>query len=356
MAEPQQQSKPATPEFLLDEADLLTAEDKAALEAEQAGEPEAPPEGLPAKLPEQPAQQTTPESTEKAARKQKPSEWVPYDRLEKTAERARKAEEDLAAMREERARLDERLKMAREADERARQQVLAKPVEVPTKLGGRPDPAIDPIGADLWDARREAEVARYEAAEAKAGNTEISAQVAANREQQQFANWVNDDAQRFRAQHPDYDAAADHVYTFRVQWWRDLGLTEEAAKQIVDQEAVASAMLARQNGKSAASGFYTFAQKIGYQGNGAQPAAAAEPEVQPSPTQQARERLNQVREGQKFQGLSRVPAENPANVDWSSMTAQDLANMPEDQFVDLNNDPVKGPQLRRLMERLELGQ
>ena len=356
MAEPNQQSVKSTPEFLLDESELLTPEEQAALDAEQATEPEAEPlpETLPAKQPpQQPAPQQA-EAAPEAPPKKEPPKHVPYDRFREVNEKAKTLEAELQAQRERLARLDERAQMAREAEERARQQP-AQPIEIPTKLGTKPDAAIDPIGADLWDAKREAEIARFEAAEARAGNTQVAEQVQATRQQQEFANWVNNDAQQYRAAHPDYDQATQHAYNFRVEYWKGLGLDDARARQIVDQEAVATAMLARQNGKSAADTFYGLAQKVGYQqGNGnPQAPVPVQPEVQPA---QGKERMRQVREGQKFQGLSRVPAENPQNVDWTNIGAQEIADMGEDEFLERLADPVQGPQLRKALQRLEMGQ
>lgn len=359
MADPQPNSRAAaTPEFLLDEADLLTADEELALEAEVA-EPE--PEGLPAKLPPkapepEPAQQqaTTPEVPPKKA----PPKAIPYERFKEVNDKAKTLEDQLTAEREKGARLDERIKMARESEERAAAQARQQPApEAPTKLGARPDPGIDPIGADIWDVRRENEVLAHKLEQNQAAVGQTSQQMQIDRQQQEFAGWVNNDARQFRAQHADYDQATAHVYQFRVNYWTSLGLDEDKARAIVDQEAVASANLARQNGKSAAAGFYELARQVGYNGNGAQSATqAATPEVLPSPTQAARERLNQVRNGQKFQGLSRVPAEKSDNLDWSSMSAQDLADYPEDQLAEDLNDPVKGPMLRKVYARLELGQ
>ena len=120
----------------------------------------------------------------------------------------------------------------------------------------------------------------------------------------------------------------------------------------MDQEAVATAQIARQNGKSAAQVFYELAQETGYQNGNPQAPAPLTPEVQQS---QGRERMEQVRKGQKFQGLGRVPAENSNNIDYSNLGAQELADYDEDQFAIDIVDPVKGPQLRKALQRLEMG-
>jgi hypothetical protein len=211
---------------MFDESEVLSDEDKAALAAEERGEtyeaePETPPE---------------------------------------LVEEKRELSRQLAEERERFARLDERRIAREEAEAPSRQQ---GPPEPPSQLGERPDPYYDPIGADLWDVKREAEVLRLQFHEQQA-----------ERQRQEFSNWVDDDAQRFRSQHPDYDDATAHAYKFRVEYWKGLGLPEGNARTIVDQEAVATAMLARQNGKSAAETFYALSRKVGYQPNGTQQSAA----------------------------------------------------------------------------------
>jgi hypothetical protein len=354
MAEPQsQQTKPATPEFLLDDADQLTPEEQAGLDSEQV-EPEPEPTTLPAKPSTQPPQQAADKKPSK------PTEELSLQErfggaIKKERERNKALEAELAQERERIARLDERARMARELEERAAAQQRQQTQEIPSKLGAKPDASIDPIGADLWDVRRENELLRHEQAQTRQAVGATDQQLQANRQQQEFANWVNNDAAQFRAQHADYDQAANHAYEFRVNYWKDLGLPEAQARQIVDQEAVATAMVARQSGKSPSAQFYELAKRVGYQAQGTE-TQALQPEVQPSPTQAARERLNQVRNGQKFQGLSRVPAERAENVDWSNLDAQAIADIPEEDFTADLNDPVKGPQLRKALARLELGQ
>jgi hypothetical protein len=100
---------------MLDDSELLTDDDKAALDAEEHGyEPE------------------------------------PQAALE-AIERTRDLENQLAAERERVARLDERRIAAEEASAPRRPQ---QPQEPPSQLGPRPDDYLDPIGADLWDVRR----------------------------------------------------------------------------------------------------------------------------------------------------------------------------------------------------------
>jgi hypothetical protein len=350
----------AVPEFLLDDSDHLTAEEEAALEAEITEPTEPEPEPLPAKrTPEAPAPEQQQATPPKEPAKKAPPKAIPYERFKEAIEKGNALAEQLAAERETKARLDERLKMIRESEERAAaEKAKQPPAEVPSKLGARPDPTIDPIGADLYDVRRENEILAHRLEQNQAAVGQNSQQMQADRDRQEFSNWINNDVAQFRAQHPDYEQATAHVFQFRVNYWKRLGLGDEQAQAIVNQEAFASASLARANKRSAAEGFYELAKEVGYQpnGNGAGSPPAKTPEVLPSPTQAAKDRLNQVRKGQAFQGLSRVPAEKSENLDWSSMTAQELADYPEDQLAEDLNDPVKGPMLRKVYARLELGQ
>jgi hypothetical protein len=197
-----------------DENDVLTDEDKAALDAEERGE----------------TYETEPEA---------PTEIV---------EEKRELSRQLAAERERFARLDERRIAAEEAAAPSRAQ---GPSALPSSLGPRPDPDIDPFGADIWDARRETELVRLQIEQDQA-----------NRQQQEFARWVENDASRFKAQHSDYDQTVNHAYQFRVNYWTGLGLPEAHARLIADREAAATATLARQTGKSAAAHFYQLGRQL----------------------------------------------------------------------------------------------
>jgi hypothetical protein len=124
----------------IDDVDALTDEDRDALAAEKAGisyEPEP-----------QPSREVVAEK-EDLSRK-------------------------LAEERERFARADERRIAAGEArDPRQPQQ----PQGPPSRLGSRPDDYLDPIGADIWDVRRENEllVQRFEAQQRTAEQNESSA-------------------------------------------------------------------------------------------------------------------------------------------------------------------------------------
>ena len=202
---------------MFEESELLSDDDKAALAAEERGEAYEAPEP------------------------QAPPEMV---------EKNRELESELAAERERVWRLDERRRASQEIETVTRQQ---QPAEPPTQLGPKPDAYLDPFGADIWEARRETELVRMGLEEQQRST-----------EQREFSNWVNSDVSQFRAEHPDYDQATAHAYNFRVEYWKGLGLPEGKACAIVDQEAAATAMLARQNGKSAAATFYALARRVGY--------------------------------------------------------------------------------------------
>jgi hypothetical protein len=208
---------------IFDESELLSDDDKAALAAEEAG------------VDYEPEPEPAPEMVEANSQR----------------------ERELAAEQEREWRLDERMKAARETEEYASRQ--QPPTEPPSRLGPRPDDYIDPIGADLWDTRRDTELLRLQ----------LEGQQA-ERQRVEFTNWVQQDASQFRTEHPDYDQATAHAYAFRVEYWKGLGLDDARARRIVDQEAMATATLARQGGKSAAARFYELAKQVGYQSSGAQ--------------------------------------------------------------------------------------
>jgi hypothetical protein len=201
---------------MFDESELLSDDDKAALDAEERGETYEAQPAAPAELVREKEQLSR----------------------------------QLAEERERFVRLDERRRAAEEADA---PRYAHAPQGPPSRLGPRPDVELDPWGADVWDARRETELLQHRVEQDQA-----------DRQQQEFTRWIEDDTDRFRARHADYDQAANHAYQWRVKYWMDLGRPEAVARGIVDQEAAATAMMARQSGKSVAQHFYDLAKQVGY--------------------------------------------------------------------------------------------
>lgn len=91
--------------------------------------------------------------------------------------------------------------------------------------------------------------------------------------QAQIAQQVGGYEAQFKQANPDYFDAVAHAKAARVQDHMLYGITEDRARQIVDQEAARLAMVAMQQGKDPASAFYDYAKSRGYQK--AAPAAAS---------------------------------------------------------------------------------
>jgi len=223
--------------------------------------------------PQQAAPETAEPATEPAAEPAAPTEPakladgtdsnkpVPYDRFRETNEgrkaaeaRAAAAEKEATELRERWARLDERSRQINEARQAAQQQAVEQ-----QRAAERPDPAIDPVGAKLWDFEEKTRqydamvAAQAQQIQALQGNMQQNQQI------QAFANYVNYDVQRFQQQKPDYPAAAAHAAQKRREFWTAAGFQPEQAQEIVKRESEALAMQAMQSGKSVAQLVYDLA-------------------------------------------------------------------------------------------------
>lgn len=325
----------------------LGPEDQAALDAEQRGEaPEQPeqPEGQPqAQLQTNPeAQQQAEQAAEKGKGKKKP-DVIPYDRFQEVNERARAAEAQAAELREKWARLEERQRLAQEADQRMQQ--AAQQAKQPQ----RPDPAIDPVGAELWDRDQQIAELRSTLQQVQQGLGQTAQTVQQQAQIQDFQNWIQGDVQTYRVQKPDYDQRAQVAMQKMLDYATSIGAPPQEAQLVVQQLANWIAQTTRRNGSSAAEAYYRFSDMI-------DPRTAAPAQGQPAaPAGKAAETLRQVQKGQQFQGLSRVPAENDDNRNWANLSAADLAEMSEDEFLARYQDPKTRPALEAAMRRLDMG-
>jgi len=327
---------------LANQDELLTEEEQQAAATEAGEAPPSPPEppgehpvDLQAPVfPPQPGQKP----------KRTPEQAIPYERFKEVNEESKRKDRELSEMREKWARLEERANLAREAQSRFEQQQAldAEKAKVPAK----PDETIDPYGAQLWERDRkiDALTQRLESMAQNFGQT--TQQVQQSAQLNDFNLWLTNDINSYRTRQPDYEQAAQHARSARITFWQSVGLPPEQAEAIVNNEALAVAYAARQNGKSAAQAYYDAAKTMGYTGapNGAAPAAAP-----PSP----QERLAQVKKGQAAQGLSRAPVFDDQNANWSNLTAQQIADMDENDFVEALQDPQRAKQVNAALERLE---
>jgi hypothetical protein len=305
------------------------------------------------KAEEKPAEEPTPspeaEAPEEQPEGEKPSRRKSRAdaRIQELLERERELREQLAAreaelqaQREAWARLEERQRLLQELQQKQ------QPQEDPN----RPDPSIDPVGAELYDLRKkvqELEGLREQWNQYQQQNAAYSQQLA---EANKLNLWLQQDIERVRAEKPDYDDAVRAAYQYRIQLWQNAGYTPEQAQDIVQREALAIAAQARARGKSAAELYYAAGKPLLAQ-QAPQPAQKTQ---QPS----AAEKLKTIQKGQKFQGLGgRTPGSYYSSVDEiSRLRASDIANMSDDEFIRVLNDPKLGPALKARLESLELGE
>jgi len=333
---------------LLNEDDQLTAEEQAAVAVE-----EAPPQVLPAPHPAPPPEQAASPEGQPPKGKKVPEEAVPYERFSQVYEENKRKDQQLSELREKWARLEERSNLAREAQARYEQEQQAAATKA--KIPEKPDPAIDPYGAQLWERDRQIEALGKRLEEVTTGLGQTNQQLQQSSQLNDFNLWLTNDITNYRARQPDYEQAASHARNARIGFWQSVGLPPEQAEVIVNNEALAIAYAARQNNKSAAQAYYDAAKVMGYQtgapgsvvANGAAPAPA--PAAAPTP----QEKMAQLKKGQAAQGLSRAPVLDENNANWSALTAQQIADMDENDFVEALQDPQRAQQINKALERLE---
>ena len=254
----------------------------------------------------QPAQQpvqTQPKTQQPAADAEPPNKTgvIPYERFKEVNDRAKQAEAKAAEMSERWARLEERQNLLQESRRAAEAQRQAA-----NQAAQRPDPNIDPIGAELYDTKQALaqQAQTIQAIQQQFQNTTQGLQQ--TQEEAQFSNWVQNQVQAYSAQDPQYIQKATHAAEWRMGFWQQMGLTPDAARDIVQKESVLLAKIAQQNGVNFAPIVAQLAERVGYQS----PQAQQQPngQRQPAPqTQQNAALLNQVRKGQAVQGLSNIP-------------------------------------------------
>lgn len=345
---------------LLSPDEVISDEEAEALAREAAGEA-APAEEPPAEEP--PAEEPKTEETKGEAKKdeapaeqEQEEEEDPADR--KPRSRAQERIQELVAerkeleskLREERerwARLEERQKLISE-EKAAAKAAEDRAAEEAERAAARPDPAIDPIGAELWDLKEENRKFRDELTETRKA---VSADITSTRQQaevQAFSNSLNNDLAAFRAAHADYDEAAQFVTRARQEFWQSVGKTPEEAFHLVQQEALAVAKSALDAGQSPAEKYYGLAKQWGWK--------KAESSAEKPAAIPPKEKLKQIAAGQERVGFGRSAnaVEDNGDTDIMSMTPAQFADLPEDQFLMMLKDPHKRPLLEKRLAQLEL--
>lgn len=178
----------------------------------------------------------------------------------------------LAALQEERAerkRLRDDMQRMQQQQEALVQRILSTQQQQPAAAQEPqvqiPDYATDPVGhlraQNELLQRQMREMAGY-----LSGQNEQQQQWTQQQQQQAaVANFIATHEQEFRAQAPDYDAAAQFLQKSRADEYRALGMTNPIQIQnALHQDLIAMANIAYQNGTNVAEAAYNLAKSRGY--------------------------------------------------------------------------------------------
>lgn len=365
----------------------LTEEEQAKLAAEESGEQPVPqPASAPEPEAELPKLGQVPAAAQPAAKKHE--EAVAWERFEQVNERLKAAEKQLAesnTYREKWARLEERQQLAKEAGEVAR---IAE--EAAKRAAEAPDPNLDPVGHRAWQAEQRAIKAeqRIEAIEKQWQETQ--AQTQQQNATFEMQNWLALQVPQARTVIPDYDTRVDYSRAARTAWWsRTFEFPDgsqiqlfppDVARNITQNEELVLLNRAKQIGipigaiVTALSDTWGYQQwlaqaqqQAGQQNGNSTVRQAQAPQAYPAVRQAApaqvlpaaSERLDQIQRGQAVQGMGRVASgETNQPMAWQQMAAQEfkafVGNMPEDQYVQMIQDPRFGKAFEKRVGEIDL--
>lgn len=279
-------------------------------------------------------EETPPQETPAAAAPEPQTSQPAEPAQPSTPEQWARIAQENADLREKWARLESRQQVInqaltqQQALEQQQQAAAQQQAQAQAILAQRPDPAIDPQGAELFDLRlRQALQEQYAMQQQQAVAQALQAQ-----QQQVMAGqrrtWVDNDF-NFYAQHrPDILQALNHLVNYRWQQLLRLSPPEEAQRVFNGEVAYYIDSHWRSN-QSLADFVYNWAQQVGYQPPQQQP--------QPQPQQQIPQqnggippRIAQQQRGQSMQGMGyTTPGASPDRMP----TMMDIANMSDEEFT-----------------------
>lgn len=188
-----------------------------------------------------------------------------------------------------------------------------------------PDPQTDPLGylAHKIEATQKEIAALAESQKAAVAETAQQNQVNA------FLTNVSNQVKAFTDVHPDYNDAYKHLATMRMQDFKDVGMTDDQAKQAFGQEELGITQRALVLGKNPAEIAYGMAKRYGYKA-----VAVAQPTKTPT---EADNKLDVIKKGLEASKTSEraIP---PADVDVDNlrnMSNKDLQHMVENDWDKL---------------------
>lgn len=280
---------------------------------------------------EQPAQE---QPTQQAATEE---EW--------RTERERIVQEN-QALREWRARFDERQRIIQEAQQQQTQE--DKQLEAQRRREAeRPDPNIDPVGAELYDVKEQLRLQNERWDQLTQGQQQNQQQAAAQTRIQQGFNYLNQDIVVQSRAIPDLADGLEHLRQWRLKSYLDAGFDPQTANMRVAGEVLELTENVARRGGSPAQYFYQRARELGWQGQSSSTQPAMAPQQQRPPQQQ---RVEQLQRGQQLQGIGGRQAGVQTN---RGLSYEDLVNLPEDQFATLYANPRYKAQIDRMFSAAE---
>lgn len=275
-----------------------------------------------------------------------------------------KYERELAELRAEAAARKAREKIDEEAQERVRQA---------REEAERPDPEVDPFGAKMWDLeQKQKKLDEFFAAQDKQKQEEEALReqrTALETELKSLDSFLLEDVTAFKAEHPDYDHAAQKVIAAQRKVFQNAGYTEDEAGAMTANMLLQMARKAKVQGKSVAESVYNVAvEDLGYTAKGVSASSnegenrATENETPPEQpekptvakvTADAKAKIAALKKAQQVQGLGgQTPNQRTRTEDVSQLSPEEIANMSDEDFLMMKQDPKTRHLLNSRMEEL----
>lgn len=189
-------------------------------------------------------------------------------------------------------------------------------MEILAKAGRDPEP--EPVAPPSWDEDVFAAGAHLqtEVQTLKEQLAQQERQRAVAEHESRLMSWTAQTEAQFKAQQPDFDAAAQHLFDARLGVMTDLGMPEAQAREALRREFLGVIDLCARNGENPAAKVYAMAKRFGYQ-----PKAAGNDDPMT--------KLEQVERAQSAHKSLSAGSPAPSG----DMTVEKLLAMPEDEFA-----------------------
>lgn len=337
----------------LGNADEFSAEEQAAFDNMQGGQPTEIPEEKPVvaakkeeAAPKEGEEETDLEEGEEEViivgkdgkPRAKGGQFVPKSALLRVKEQRKAERDELASYKEKFARGDERLKTLMDVLNASPDPAGGKGPEEKNPLD-EPDIDVekDPLGAVAQANKRTAFLRKALDAQGKQSKEQQQAQESAGRERQ-IMDAYRTDANRFFKAEPAFKEAWEHLLTMRHAHLEIAGVSDKAARdRIIADEERNLAIESIKGNRSPAETLWKMALAAGFKKSGA---AAEEPLISP-----AAKKLQDAAEGQaRGKSLSGAGGGGPSE----GLSFESIANMPEDQFLAFAETAKGAQKLREL--------